>query len=275
MFAHGRTPKTVWSSFGRKRSRRRKATDVPNTTEMLDVGYEIMNDIGDTYWWYCARREIMVGIIERHLPAGARIIDLGCGNGAITALLRDRGYKTTAADISPIALEDCARRGLEVIDLRDRPLPERSADCVILGDVLEHVPDDVALIADARKSLVPGGILLITVPAFEFLWSGEDFISRHYRRYRRGQLISALQAAGFNKIWASYYNTLLFPVIVGIILMKRIFRPREMYKSDLAPLPDSLNQFLYNVFRSETWILKRVTLPIGASIIAVATLKDN
>jgi SAM-dependent methyltransferase len=248
---------------------------MPNTTEMLDVGYDIMEDIGDTYWWYRARREIMVGFIERQLPSGARIIDVGAGNGATTALLRDRGYNAAAADISPIALEACIRRGLEVIDLRDRSLPERSADCVILGDVLEHVPDDVALIADAGKSLVPGGILLVTVPAFEFLWSGEDFISRHYRRYRRRQLVGALQTGGFNKIWASYYNTLLLPVIAAVILTKRMFRPRDMYKSDLAPLPDGLNQFLYNVFRSESWILKRTSLPIGASIIAVATLKDG
>jgi SAM-dependent methyltransferase len=240
---------------------------------MLDVGYNLMEEVGDTYWWYRARREIIAGIIKNRLPPGARIIDVGCGNGATTALLRDLGYHSAGADISSIALDACTRRGLDVIDLRERPLLECSADCVILGDVLEHVPDDVGLICDARRALAPGGMLLVTVPAFEFLWSGEDFISRHHRRYRRGQLVQALRNVGFEDIWASYYNAILLPAIVGTILLKRVFRPRDMYKSDLAPLPEGINQLLYNVFRSEGWLLGRMSLPIGASIIAVARLK--
>jgi 2-polyprenyl-3-methyl-5-hydroxy-6-metoxy-1,4-benzoquinol methylase len=188
---------------------------------MEKVSYEIMEDLGDIYWWYCARREIIVSVIERNVPAGVRIIDFGSGTGALAALLRDHGYRVTAADISPLALDGCRRRGLEVIDLRSNRLPEQAAECVILGDVLEHVEEDAALLTDVRKALVPGGSLLATVPAYEFLWSGEDHVSRHMRRYRLSQLVAALEKGGFEVSWASYFNMLLLPAIAAALVLKR------------------------------------------------------
>jgi 2-polyprenyl-3-methyl-5-hydroxy-6-metoxy-1,4-benzoquinol methylase len=241
------------------------------SVEMEKVAYEIMEDLGDTYWWYRARREIIAGVIERYVPDGGRIIDFGSGTGALTALLRDQGYQVKAADISPLALDGCRRRGLEVIDLRSQALPEQATECVILGDVLEHVKDDAALLTDIRMALAPGGCLLTTVPAYEFLWSGEDYVSQHLRRYRLPQLIAALEKSGFEVTWASYFNTLLFPAIVAALVLKRVFRPRAMYKSDLAPLSDKVNSILYRIFRAEALVLRRATFPFGASIIALAT----
>ena len=238
--------------------------------EMEKVTYEIMEDFGDGYWWYRARREIMVSVIERYVPCGARIIDFGSGTGVIAALLRGHGYQVRAADISPLALDGCYRRGLEVIDLRSNRLPKQDAECVILGDVLEHVEDDIALLTAIHAAVKPGGSLLVTVPAYEFLWSGEDHVSRHLRRYRLSQLIAVLEKGGFEVTWASYFNALLLPAIGATLVLKRIFKPRAMYRSDLTPLSDKLNSILYAIFRTEALILRHVTLPFGASIIALA-----
>ncbi len=224
-----------------------------------------MDDLGDAYWWYRARREIIADVITKYVPPRARIVDFGSGTGATAALLRDRGYRVLAAEISPLALNGC-----EVIDLRSNPLPEQVADCIVLGDVLEHIEDEAALLAQIRNTLVASGLLITTVPAYEFLWSGEDYVSEHLRRYRRSQLILALEKGGFEVIWGSYFNTLLLPAIAGAVVLKRIFRPREMYKSDLKPLSPRLNSILYRIFRAEAHLLMRVPLPIGASIIAIA-----
>jgi SAM-dependent methyltransferase len=238
---------------------------------MERVSYEIMEDLGDTYWWYRARREIIADLIVRHVPNGGRIIDVGAGNGATAAMLRNRGFRVVAADTSPLALDGCCRRGVNVIDLRSNPLPNQAAECVLLGDVLEHVPDDAALLADVRRALVPSGVLLATVPAYEFLWSGEDHVSRHYRRYRLPQLAAALHKGGFDLIWGSYFNTFLLPAVATVLLIKRIFRPRSMYKSDLNRISDGLNETLYRIFRAEARVLRSITLPFGASIIVMAT----
>lgn len=251
------------------------ALDRQTNTEMEKVGYDIMEDVGDTYWWYQARREIIADVIARYVPNGERIIDFGSGNGATAALLQDRGYRVVAADISPLALDGCRRRGLDVIDLRSHSLPERAAECIILADVLEHVADDAGLLADIRRASVPGGIVLATVPAYQFLWSGEDHISRHYRRYRLPQLAMAMNKGGFELIWASYYNTILLPAIIVVLLTKRVFRPSQIYKSDINPLGDGINNILCRIFRAEGRILRHITFPFGASIIAVATAKNE
>jgi SAM-dependent methyltransferase len=229
-----------------------------------------MDDLGDAYWWYRARREIIADVITKYVPPRGRIVDFGSGTGATAALLRDRGYRVWAAEISPLALNGCRRREIDVIDLRSNSLPERFADCIVLGDVLEHIEDEAALLAQIRNALVASGLLITTVPAYEFLWSGEDYISEHRRRYRRPQLVMTLEKGGFEVIWGSYFNTMLLPVIAGAIVLKRIFRPREMYKSDVKPLSPGLNSILYRIFRGESHLLMRVPLPIGASIIAIA-----
>src|SRR5215204_2923223 len=182
---------------------------------MEPVAYEIMERIGNTHWWYRARREIIADIIGRSVPTGSRIIDFGSGTGETAILLRNRGYQVAIAEISATALESCRRRGVPVIDLRTDVLPERAADCILLGDVLEHVENDSALLRKIRKALLPGGLLLVTVPAYMFLWSGEDHVSRHLRRYRLRGLLATLDDGGFAVQWASYFNTLLFPAIVA------------------------------------------------------------
>jgi SAM-dependent methyltransferase len=242
---------------------------------MEPVAYEIMERIGDTHWWYRARREIIADVIEREVPPGSRIIDFGSGTGATAVLLRNRGYQVAIAEISVTALESCRRRGVPVIDLRTDSLPERAADCVLLGDVLEHVENDAALLREVRKALLPGGLIVVTVPAYMFLWSGEDHVSRHLRRYRLPGLVATLDNGGFAVKWASYFNTLLFPAIVAVRILKRAFRPHAMYESDVTPLWRPLNIMLYGLFRAEAVLLRRVSMPFGASIIVLASPKSE
>ncbi len=111
---------------------------------------------------------------------------------------------------------------------------------------------------------------MITVPAYEFLWSGEDYVSEHVRRYTRAGLKRQIRRAGLENIHCSYFNTFLLPAMAAAILTKRLFFPREMYRSNVAPLPRWQNEILYRAFRFEGSLLRWISFPAGASLMAVA-----
>jgi SAM-dependent methyltransferase len=234
------------------------------STLAMPVGLE------ETYWWYRARKEIIGATVRRFLPAGSKIVDFGSGTGVIARYLVDLGYEVVAADICTHMLRACRERGLNVIDLnRDWPA-NASADCVLACDVLEHIEDDIGLLRKLKFALRAGGFLIATVPAYDFLWSGEDYISEHFRRYRKPQLQKRIEKAGLQIEWSSYFNSLLLPVVTAAVLYKRLFRPRDMYRSDIEPLPDWLNNVLYRIFAIERHLLPRFHFPAGASILLVA-----
>jgi len=241
---------------------------------MKRIAYELMAELEDSYWWYRARRRILCGLITRLVPRGSDVIDFGAGTGGTASTLTQSGYRVVATDLSEAALEACRIRGLRTVDLKRERLREESADCVLAGDVLEHVRDDVALLISLRRALRPRGVLIVTVPAYEFLWSGEDYVSEHIRRYTRVRLKRQLRLAGFNRIWCSYFNTLLFPLIVSVTLTKRLLFPREMYRSDVVPLHRWQNEILYRLFALEGYMLRWLRFPAGASLLAVATSSD-
>jgi len=231
-------------------------------------------DLEETYWWYRARKEIIADTVQRYLSPGSDIIDFGSGSGVIARHLVDLGFKVFAADISPPALAACRERGLNTIDLNgDWPAPA-SADCVLACDVMEHVEDDVGLLRKLKVTLRPGGWLIAAVPAYDFLWSGEDYISDHVRRYNKPLLEKRIEEAGFVIEWCNYFNTLLLPLVTAAVLYKRLLRPRDMYKSDVEPLPEWQNDILYRIFAIERSILPRCRFPAGASILLVAHVTE-
>lgn len=237
---------------------------------MKPLAYYIMRESEDIYWWYRARRDIICQLVLREVPAAHEIIDYGCGGGATSVRLRNLGYTVLAADISSEALEMCQLRGLAIRDLKKFTVDECSADCILAGDVLEHIKDEVGLLKTFHRTLRPRGTLIATVPAYEFLWSGEDYVSEHLRRYTRKRLTRTLRSAGFENIWCSYYNTFLFPVVLLVTLGKRLFFPREMYRSNIKPLSEWQNELLYKVFAFERHFLSHMRFPLGASLICVA-----
>jgi SAM-dependent methyltransferase len=237
---------------------------------MEEEAYHLMTDRDDSYWWFQARREIVCDVVSRFVPAGGEVVDYGCGTGAMAARLRELGYRIVGAEVSEDMLENCRRRGLATINLSEQSIPPASADCVLACDVLEHVEDDVGLLDKLREVLRPEGLFVGTVPAYDFLWSGEDYVSRHFRRYTRAKLGRSLASAGYDVLWSSYFNTLLFPVASSVILAKRLFRPRAMYRSNVEPLPEWQNTLLRTIFAKERRLLRWVRLPFGLSVVCVA-----
>ena len=126
-----------------------------------------------------------------------------------------------------------------------------------------------------RPILRSRGLLIASVPAYNFLWSGEDFVSNHVRRYTKRRLEKCVRDAGYAVEWCSYFNALLLPLIVAAVLYKRLLRPRDLYVSDIKPLPDWQNDTLYKIFATERFILPRLRFPAGASILLFARAANS
>ena len=234
-------------------------------------------EVEDRHWWFVGRREILLRTLDRHLPAPPngrprRVLDVGCGTGTMLRHLARYGV-VEGVDADEEAVRFCRERGLEHVQRADVPLPfeEGAFDLITMLDVLEHVDDDTGMLADLHRVLRPGGVLLITVPAFRCLWGRQDEISHHKRRYRARELRRRAADAGFALRRLSYFNTLLFPGIAAIRLLRRARpAPAELQSDFELTRPGRLNDLLGRVFALEGPVVERTSLPFGVSILALA-----
>ena len=223
---------------------------------MKEEIYALTFELEQTYWWYVARREIILDQLGQHPSASSqasprqfRILDFGCGTG-INLIAMEKFGDVYGVDISTKAIDFCKQRGLTNVlqinrnDLRDENPFGEKFDLLTTFDVLEHIEDEQAKLQTLAHWIKPGGFLAVTVPAYKFLWSGEDFVSQHLRRYTASQLKILLQRSGYQIHKLTYFNTLLFPSQAIAIFWKRLFQPELLTQSNLDKLPDGLNKLL-------------------------------
>lgn len=233
------------------------------------------------HWWFQGRRQVVASVLRRSLrppPSGAprHIFDVGCGTGEMTDMLRAFG-SVTGIDAAPEAVAHCQERFGEAIDVRLGTLPHDlpgpgQADVITAFDVVEHLDDDRSALLAIHRSLAPGGTLVVTVPAFAFLWSSHDVVNHHRRRYTRPQLRERLESAGFVVERISYFNTWLFPAAAAVRLVRsRRHSSEDEVATDDFTLPAPwLNRLLLRLFASEGTMLRFTSLPVGVSILALA-----
>lgn len=235
-----------------------------------------MAEFEDKHWWFVARRGLIAQRLSQELalPPSAQILEAGCGTGGNLALLSRFGQ------VSGFEPDDDARRMARSkgdFDLRTGRLPGSIPfeagrfDLVVALDVLEHLDDDRASLEALRNQLKPGGHLLVTVPAYQFLWSRHDEIHHHKRRYTKGRLGAMMTASGFDLARSTYFNTLLFPAIVAVRLLKGVLGRED---ADEAMPSARLNGIFRRVFEFEGYILPFVSLPFGVSLMALAQRRD-
>ncbi|PKP91918.1 MAG: SAM-dependent methyltransferase [Alphaproteobacteria bacterium HGW-Alphaproteobacteria-16] len=236
------------------------------------IVYDRMAEHDSTHWWYVARRDILAEYIARYVqpPKGARILEIGCGTGHNLPMLGAFGT-VDAIEIDPAARDVASKRlGREV---GTAPLPELTGvgegqyDLIAVLDVVEHVADDVGALRGMAKRLKPGGKILITVPAHQWMWSAHDVVNHHQRRYSKAGLTDVLRKAGLSWRKLGYFNSLLFPAAVAARLAGKLTGKDD---SDDSPPPKVLNWAFEKIFGLERHLLGRVPLPPGLSIIVVA-----
>jgi SAM-dependent methyltransferase len=225
----------------------------------------------DRYWWFVSRRELVLDLVRGlGTPADARILDVGCGTGATASALRAFG-RVQGVDCSPLALECCARRGLSEIQLgKAEKLPQtsESIDVIVATDILEHLDDDLAALAEFRRVLKPGGHAVVTVPAYQALWSEHDEALMHRRRYVARLLDQRIKQARLETVRLTYALSFLLPLALGR-LRKRAPRAGRIAEAQVPALPEALNSALIRFQRLETALLRRMNLPWGLSVVAV------
>lgn len=218
-----------------------------------------------TYWWHVAKRKLVCAFIQ-----GKKVLDVGCGTGAMLSELKSKGFTTFGIDGSAEALKFCRQRGLTSLQKVDfeKPLPFGAGvfDTVLCLDVLEHVESDDKLLANIQKILHPGGRLILTVPAYQFFWTYWDEMLGHKRRYELSQIRNLVKKAGFKLEKASYYNCPLTPAFV----VRLIRNTQDKKSSDFVEIPPIVNNFLLFSAAVERFLLRFINMPFGVSILVVA-----
>ena len=222
-----------------------------------------------SHWWFRGRLAVIRATLRRALPPRrVRLLELGCGSGNVLAALSEFG-EAVGMDAHDELSAAARAAGLDVRVGHlpdDLGVPPGWAEVVLLLDVIEHVDDDVAALGAARTGVGEGGLLVVTVPAYQWLWSGHDEVLGHRRRYTGGELRAAVERAGFTVLRVSYFNTLLFPLLAAVRAWKRIRGDRG---HDLRRPAAPLNWLLERVFAFERHLVPRVSLPFGASLLLI------
>ncbi|MGB9592232.1 MAG: class I SAM-dependent methyltransferase [Candidatus Kryptoniota bacterium] len=234
--------------------------------------YDSESDIEMHHWWFSIRRKLLRSILRAAVPqTGIVCVDVGCGVGSNIPVLYEAGLHVVGLDRSLDYLKLASRRckvPLVNADLLTLPFRSNSIPLMIAMDVLEHIDDDIQGIVELSRCLVPGGILIVTVPAYEFLRGVQDIVTHHKRRYTRGEIVRKLNAGGFVVTRSSYFNFFLFfPTLVARRLIRLLELRIETENNVNAP---GLNFLLKTIFWLEPIILRQFSLPFGVSVLCVA-----
>ncbi len=248
---------------------------------MRERAFEQLSTLEATHWWFRGRRKVYLELIKAQVEGArlTRVLEVGSGSGGFLPELAQLGQQLHFIEPNEAAASCCAARP-EASGARASaaalPFQDRSLDLICLFDVLEHIEDDLAALREVRRCLRPGGHLALSVPAHPWLYSNNDRVSGHYRRYRRRELVRLVQTAGFRVKRKTFANVLLSPLILPLVLGLKAVEKSGLISTDSQhtnlslTLPRPLNELLYRVFALELRFSRRRDLPLGHSILLIA-----
>jgi SAM-dependent methyltransferase len=240
----------------------------------VDRDYELQTHrVEERHWWYRGRRTVLARALARlGLAPGVRILDAGCGSGRNMVELARHG-SVVGVELSNASVEVARARGVgEVIEgsVMEMPFAENSFDLAVSLDVIEHLQDDRGALRELRRVVAPGGVLLVTVPAYQWLWSRHDVINHHHRRYNRRTLLAAAADGGWRAQRITHFNSLLLPVAVAMRALEPLNRSGTESSLDLWVPPEPLNRLLQQPLNLEAELIGRgARIPAGLSLLAL------
>jgi SAM-dependent methyltransferase len=240
---------------------------------MERIVYERMAEVDERHWWYRARRSVLESLIQREipLPKDARILEVGCGTGHNLKML-DRFGTVDGIEIDSEARALAEKRlGRKISSARLpelRGIPKAHYDLVAALDVVEHIDDDRAALSGLASCLNPGGKLLLTVPAHQWMWSAHDELNHHKRRYSKRRFAKLIEDSPLRLEKIGYFNSILFPLAVAARLAAKLTGGGG--DDDKLP-PKPLNYLFERAFGAERGLVGRIPLPPGLSLFAIAS----
>lgn len=240
--------------------------------------YQHTASIQDKHWWYEARRRLLKTLLKNlNQKAPVELLEAGCGCGSNLKTLQEFGSVDgfeLFSDAATYSQKQNADTTILTGSLPDNIPFEKTYDIIGAFDVIEHIDDDIASLKSLGKHLKPQGHLIVTVPAYQWLWSQHDEINHHKRRYNKTSLKHAIEAAGLEIHKLSYYNCFLFPLALAFRGLEQVTKKQP---SETISLPKSnlTNTLLMKIFESEKYLLPHINLPFGLSLIAIATHKQK
>jgi len=253
---------------------------------MQETVYTQTREIEESHWWFLGMREIYRKQLDRIAASEGgraapgepprRVLDVGCGTGGNLALLESFG-RPYGIDYSLSAAAFTRDRGWPVVfvgSATELPMPDRAVDLVTALGVIEHVPDDVAMLEEMRRVAKPGGHLLLMTSAHRWMWSTHDDAVHHVRRYRRSELERRVIVSGWQIEQVTYVNAFLFPAIAAVRLLQRLL-PDRTTESDVGMSgffvpPRPVNQVLAGLLSFEGSLMRIGSIPFGVGLIVRA-----
>ena len=241
--------------------------------------YEVLFKREDHHWWYSGMRRAALALLRDAVAESgvASVLDAGCGTGGTTIRLRELGGPVFGLDFAAAALAPAASRGLAGAlaqgSVERLPFRDASFDLVTSFEVVYHagVEDDCQTLHEFRRVLRPGGLLLLRLPAHDWLRGRHDRLVHTRHRYSRAEVGNKLRDVGFRVEHLSWANTVLFLPAVAKRLLERLSPNAADSEPDLWQPPAPLNWLLEQCVAVEAFALPRhVPLPFGLSVIALA-----
>jgi len=237
--------------------------------------YQRLREHSRSYWWHVGKRALIRSVADRGVPRDASrpAVDIGCGVGDNFEMLAPFG-RFVGSEVTGELWEPGMERPSRPVLLAEGtslPFADGSLGLCTFFDVLEHVAQEDVFLTEVRRVLRPQGLVLISVPAYMFLWSEHDVSLHHHRRYVRGTLKDALDRNGFRVLRCTYAFAGILPIVAVYRVLGRWFRRREdAPSSSYVATPRLLNDLLVRWLQAEARWLQWADLPFGTSVIALA-----
>lgn len=233
----------------------------------------------ESHWWFRGRASVVNALLTKYLKKNFRtnsIVDVGSGGGSMVEVLKPLAEKITLLEPDEESTKFLAQKFSDanitvVQSYFENWQSVEKPDIVSLFDVLEHIENDKKTLSDIYVRLHGGGYLILTVPAFMFLWSKHDDDNFHKRRYTKKALLGKVREAGFEVVGATYFNLFLMPMV---LIMRKLERFRRKNTTDFAVGKEGIiGKILYLIFSSERFFLRYLSFPLGVSIFCIAKKK--
>lgn len=245
---------------------------------MSPDAYTEMAKTESSHWWFRGRRAISSSILDTlHLKKGTKILEVGCGTGGNLQMLSNYGV-VSAFEMDEVAHKIALQKTGGCYEIRvghcpnQIPYKNEKFDLICMFDVLEHIQDDLLTLIKLKDLLKPEGKILITVPAYQFLYGPHDVFLHHKRRYTATHLVELIGAAGLESVRVSYFNTILFPLALIFRIKDKLLKSKSVSGKDI-PIK-SINEVLKYLFSLEKYPLKSFNLPFGVSLLCVLRAKN-